>query len=85
MWFAAFSPPSQNPWFISFLEKLLEGDKAVFALLRYNPFPDAPPKFVRALLYEYHFTTPEERNRTGAIWNRKLIELYFPPVSLRGQ
>ncbi len=85
MWFAAFSAPSQHPWFISFLEKLLEGDKAVLGLLRFNPFPDKPPKYVRALLYEYHFTTPEERSRTGAIWNRRLIGLYFPPVSLRYQ
>jgi hypothetical protein len=85
MWFAAFSSPSQHPWFISFLEKLLEGDKAVLGLLRYNPFPSEPPKFVRALLYEYHFTTPEERNQIGAIWTRKLIGLYFPPVSLRKQ
>ncbi len=85
MWFAAFSSPDQHPWFISFLEKLLEGDKSVLGLLRYNPFPDEPPKFVRALLYEYSFTTPEERRQTGAIWNRKLIGLYFPPVSLRKQ
>jgi hypothetical protein len=85
MWFAAFSSPDQHPWFISFLEKLLEGDKSVLGLLRCNPFPDEPPKFVRALLYEYHFTTPEERRQTGAIWNRKLIGLYFPPVSLRKQ
>jgi len=85
MWFAALSTPSQHPWFISFLEKLLEGDKAVLGLLRFNPFPDKPPKYVRALLYEYHFTTPEERSRTGAIWNRQLVGLYFPPVSLRKQ
>lgn len=85
MWFAAFSLPDQHPWFISFLEKLLESDKSVLGLLRYNPFPDRPPKFVRALLYEYHFTTPEERRQTGAIWNRKLIGLYFPPVSLKKQ
>ncbi len=85
MWFAALSTPSQHPWFISFLEKLLEGDKAVLGLLRFNPFPDKPPRYVRALLYEYHFTTPEERSRTGAIWNRQLVGLYFPPVSLRKQ
>lgn len=85
MWFAAFSSPRQHPWFISFLEKLLEGDKEVLGLLRYNPFPNGPPTFVRALLYEYHFTTPEERSKSGAVWSRKLIGLYFPPVSLRKQ
>jgi hypothetical protein len=85
MWFAALSTPAQQPWFISLIEKILEGDKAVLGLLQYNPFPDKPPTYVRALLYEYHFTTPEERRRTGAIWKRHLIGLYFPPVSLRKQ
>ena len=85
MWFAAFSTPMQHPWFVSLIEKLLEGDKAILGLLRYNPFPDKPPKYVRALLYEYHFTTPEEKRRTGAIWSRKLVGVYFPPVSLRNK
>ncbi len=85
MWFAALSAPSRHPWFISLIEKLLEGDKAVLGLIRFNPFPDKPPKYVRALLYEYHFTTPEEKKRTGAIWNRQLVGVYFPPVSLRNR
>jgi len=82
MWFAALSTPAQHPWFINLMEKLLEGDKAVLGLLRYNPFPDRPPEYVRALLYEYHFTTPEEKRRTGAIWKRKFVGVYFPTVSL---
>jgi len=82
MWFAAFSSPSEHPWFISLLGKLLENDKPVLRLLRNNPFPDRPPKFVRALRYEYHFTTPAERSRTAAVWKRSLVGLYFPAVSL---
>jgi len=82
MWFAALSTPAQHPWFVNLMEKILEGDKAVLGLLRYNPFPDKPPEYVRALLYEYHFTTPEERKRTGAIWKRKFVGVYFPTVSL---
>jgi len=85
MWFAAFSSPGEHPWFISFLGKLLENDKAVLGLLRHNPFSDRPPTFVRALLYEYHFTTPVERRRTGAAWTRNLVGLYFPPVSLHNE
>lgn len=83
MWFAAFESPEENPWFVSLLGKLLENDPATLRLIRYNPFPGKPPTFVRALLYEYHFTTPEERRRTGAIWKRKLTALYFQPVSLQ--
>jgi hypothetical protein len=85
MWFAAFSSPGEHPWFISLMGKLLEGDKPVLGLLRVNPFPDAPPKFVRALLYEYDFANPEEHSRTGAIWDRKLVSLYFPAVSLNNE
>ena len=85
MWFAAFSSPGEHPWFISLMGKLLEGDKPVLGLLRVNPFPDAPPKFVRALLYEYDFANPEEHSRTGAIWDRKLVSLYFPEVSLNNE
>ncbi len=85
MWFAAFSSPRQHPWFMSFLEKLLEDDKAVLGLLRYNPFADQPPTYVRALLYEYRFMSPGERTKSGAVWDRMLVGLYFPPVSLRKQ
>ena len=82
MWFAALSSYSQHPWFANLMAKLLENDDAVLALLRSNPFPDSPPKFVRAELYEYHFTTPAERRRTGQWWTREYVEPYFPPVSL---
>ena len=82
MWFAAFSSPGEHPWFISLLGKLLENDRPVLRLLSNNPFPDRPPKFVRALLYEYHFTTPAERRKAGAVWKRNLVGLYFPGVSL---
>jgi hypothetical protein len=82
MWFAAFSSPEEHPWFISLLGKLLENDRPVLRLLHDNPFPDRPPKYVRALLYEYQFTTPAERRKTGAVWKRNLVGLYFPEVSL---
>ena len=82
MWFAAMGDYSDNPWFVHFMEKLLEGDGPALSLLRGNPFPDASPKYVRALLYEYHFTSPGERKRTGQWWRRELVREYFPAVSL---
>jgi hypothetical protein len=81
MWFAALPPFHTHPWFVHFLAALLEGDPAVLGLLRQNPFPDAPPRHVRALLYAYRFTTPEERRETGRWWHRDLEGEYFPPVS----
>jgi hypothetical protein len=50
----------------------------VLSLLRTNPFPDRPPRFVRALIYEYHFTTPAERAATGEWWTRRVVGTYFP-------
>lgn len=82
MWFAAMSSYQDYPWFVNFVAKLLEGDGPVLSLIRVNPFPGKPPRYVRALLYEYHFTTPEERKQTGAWWKRTLTGPYFPAVSL---
>ena len=82
MWFAAMSDYSQNPWFVNFVGKLLQGDKPILALLRTNPFPDQPPRYIQARLYEFHFTTADERRRTGQWWTRSLTGEYFPAVSL---
>ncbi len=83
MWFAALSNYRQQAWFVHFLAKLLQGDADTLALLRTNPFPNAPPRYIRAELYEYHFTTPEEKKQTGLWWNRQLVGPYFPAVSLQ--
>src|SRR5205823_1133305 len=82
MWFAAMSSPYEHPWFEPLLERLLEGDRATLGLLRTNPFPDHPPRFVRAQYYWYRFTTPEERRATGEWWHREPRAMYFPPVNL---
>jgi len=47
-----------------------------------NPFPDAPPRFVRAKLYSYRFSTAAERRKSGAWWQRELVGQWFPAVSL---
>src|SRR5262245_25270368 len=78
MWFAALSLPPQ--WFIAFLERLLEGSPEVLALLADNPFPDAPPRRVRATLYRYHMTRWKERRESGCWWKRERLGLYVPPL-----
>jgi hypothetical protein len=83
MWFAAMASPYDHPWFAALLVKLLEGDRDALSLLRSNPFPDRPPRWIRARYFEYHFTTPEEHRRTGAWWTRRELGDYFPPVSLK--
>jgi hypothetical protein len=83
MWFAALSSPDEQPWFAPFMQKLLTGDRAVLSLMGTNPFPDQPPRYVRAMMYEYHFTSPAERAATGNWWTRQLVSPYFLPISLR--
>ncbi len=82
MWFAAMSDYQDYPWFVNLVAKLLQGDSAVLSLLQSNPFSQAAPHFVRARLYEYHFTTPAEHRESGAWWKRSLRGEYFPAVSL---
>ncbi|MEM1441752.1 MAG: lipase maturation factor family protein [Verrucomicrobiota bacterium] len=86
-WFAAleqrFNPRSRNAqWFESLVAKLLQDDPAVESLLKRNPFPDSPPRLIRARLYDYQFTTPEERDQTGDWWKRVVIGEYLSAVSL---
>jgi len=83
MWFAALSGPQRTPWFHRFVIRLLEGSPDVLRLLRNNPFPGRPPKYVRARLFEYRFTTPQERAATKDWWYRTPRGSYFPPVSLK--
>jgi hypothetical protein len=83
MWFAAMSRPLDHPWFLAFVEKLLENDRATTKLLRRNPFPDRPPRLIRARFYRYRFTTWEERRQTGAWWDRTLAGQYLPPMRLQ--
>jgi hypothetical protein len=83
MWFAALSPAREAVWFLPFLEKLLEGDRATLRLLRRDPFPDAPPIWVRARFYRYRFTTRRQRRQTGAFWTRELAGECVRPVTLR--
>jgi len=80
LWFAALGPPPD--WFMAFLIRLLEGSPDVLDLLKENPFPDEPPRYVRAWLYEYRMTSVETKRRTGEWWDRELLGLYFPPVAL---
>ncbi len=83
MWFAALGDYNGSPWFVNFMARLLEGSPEVLALLRRNPFPAAPPRYVRALLYDYHFTDFATRSASGNWWRRELKGPYFPVASLR--
>lgn len=81
MWFAALGLARQNPWFTRLIHRLLEGSPDVLQLLKHNPFPDQPPKLIRAQLYRYHFSTSEQKKETGDWWVREYVGIYYPPTS----
>ena len=69
-------------WFVNLMVRLLQGSNDVEALFAANPFPKDPPKYIRAVLYQYHFTNFEEKRSTGAWWKRERVGVYFPETSL---
>jgi hypothetical protein len=81
LWFATLGDYSDYPWVLDCEARLLESSPPVLRLFAGNPFPARPPAMVRAVRWQYWFTTPAERARTGAWWNRKLVGLYAPVVS----
>jgi hypothetical protein len=85
MWFEAMSPSPHSGWFFNLLAKLLEGDRGTLSLLRTNPFPKGPPRYIRAQYYRFTFTTPDERRATGLWWNREFAGGFYGPVSLAGK
>jgi hypothetical protein len=85
MWFAALGDVRRNRWFLMFCQGLLEGSPEVTALLAHNPFADSPPKYLRAQVFMYEFTTPDERRATGNWWKRALRAPYVPELTLDEQ
>ena len=79
LWFAAKASLSQYPWAANLAWKLLHNHPAGLRLLASNPFPDRPPRRVRALLYRYRFAEPDDPS--GAWWRRELLGTWLPPVS----
>ena len=78
MWFAAMSRPEFHPWIFVLIQRLLEGEKRILRLFEHNPFPNAPPKFIRADWYRYQFTKPGNRGW----WTRTYSGEYLPPITL---
>jgi len=74
-----------DAWFVNFLERLLQGSPQVLALLDKNPFSDAPPRSIRARLYNYRFAAWDAPLTTGAWWAREERGLYFPALTRGAQ
>ncbi len=79
MWFAAMGSVQEYPWTLHLVWKLLHNDPGTLGLFAANPFPGGPPRYVRAVLYEYRFAPPG--NPDGAWWTRTREGLWLPPLA----
>jgi predicted DCC family thiol-disulfide oxidoreductase YuxK len=82
MWFAALGSRRERMWFFPLMVRLLEGQSEVTGLMARNAFTDKPPRYIRAILYRYRFTTTDEHRQTGAWWKRQELGEYFGSFSL---
>ncbi|HTW59220.1 MAG TPA: lipase maturation factor family protein [Terriglobales bacterium] len=80
LWFASLGSWREYPIVPNTEVQLLSNDKNVLDLFAGNPFAGAPPREVRALLWQYWFTTMDEKRKTGLWWHRQLLGLYAPTL-----
>ena len=78
LWFASLGAWRQNPLVLETELRLLQGDPEVLALFRSDPFAGSPPLEVRAMLWQYWFTSLPQKRATGDWWRRELLGLYAP-------
>jgi hypothetical protein len=82
LWFASLSDWRLNQFVPFTEERLLLNEPDVLALFKYNPFGSSPPRFVRAVLWRYWFTSMAERRQTGNWWRRRFLGIYAPEMTL---
>jgi hypothetical protein len=85
LWFASLGGWMQNPMVPRTEELLLENDRDVLGLFRGDPFGGTPPKYVRAVLWQYWFSTAEEKRKQGVWWTRQYLGTYAPTILRRGR
>lgn len=82
LWFASLGEWRDNPMVLRTERRLLSNDRDVLALFASNPFPQGPPRQVRAVLWQYWFTSLPEKRNHGLWWRRDLLGLYAPAIQL---
>jgi hypothetical protein len=82
LWFASLGRWRSNPIVPRTEERLLFNDGEVLALFATNPFPHEPPHQVRAVLWQYWFTSLAEKREQGLWWRREFLGLYAPTLAL---
>ena len=82
MWFLALGSPSQHRWFTMLLRRLLEADAPTLRLLAHDPFDGRPPRYVRARVFRYRYSTLDELRRTHRWWSRREEGMLVAPQDL---
>ena len=82
LWFAALDPRGAWYWLSPLMARLLEGAPAVTTLVGDDTLTDGPPQYLRLAYYNYRFTTPDERAKTGNWWHREFLDYLTEPISL---
>jgi hypothetical protein len=80
LWFASLSSWQQSPIVPNTEIRLLANNPDVLSLFSGNPFSQDPPRLVRAVLWQYWFTSIAEKRATGMWWKRKFLGLYAPTL-----
>jgi lipase maturation factor 1 len=80
LWFASLGSWRDYPIVPRTEVRLLSNDKDVLALFENNPFPHDPPRQVRAVIWQYWFTSISEKRTQGLWWRRQFVGLYAPTI-----
>ena len=80
LWFASLGSWREYPIVPNTEVRLLSNDEDVLALFKSNPFPRNPPRQVRAVLYQYWFTSMSEKKKEDQWWRRQYLGLYAPTL-----
>jgi hypothetical protein len=80
LWFASLSSWRESPIVPNTELRLLSNNRDVLLLFAGNPFSREPPKQIRAVLWQYWFTTIAEKRATGMWWRREYLGLYAPTL-----
>jgi len=83
LWFASLSNWRSNSIVPNTEIRLLANDADVLGLFAGNPFRESAPKQVRAVLWQYWFTSMAEKRATGNWWRREMLGLYAPTLELQ--
>ena len=80
LWFASLGNWREYRFVVKTEEALLDGSPEVIHLFARNPFPGAPPKEIRAVIWQYWFTDIATKRATGNWWRREFVGLYAPAI-----